>query len=169
VYLNERDQIREATIKDTDAIKNYRDIVSKESSYINNPAKIRIRETIERYTNDSSRDYYILIQDKEIVGSITTHIDSIRGCLYIEHISVCQKAYGTGVSRKLLDFVEKNAKKHSLPVLELIVHKDNLRAIQFYKKTGFKEIQPSGQRIGVNNKIFQKQIQISKMASLENW
>ena len=168
-YMNERDQIRKATVKDANAIKNYRDIISKESTYIANPSIDRIKENIERYITDPDKGYYIAIKNKEIIGSLTIHIDQIKSCLFIEHISVCQKAYGTGIARKLIDFAEKEAKKYSLSILELIVHKDNLRAIVFYKKVGFKEVSSIGQRIGLNNKIFQKQIKTLKRSSLENW
>lgn len=163
-YLNESDQIRLATIDDVDIIKEYRTNVSKETTWMNNPSKEKIKESIERYANDETRFYYLAIESNELVGIFTYHIDMVKGIFHIEHISVCKEKYGTGFAKQLMDLGEREAKKNKLNTLELIVHKDNIRGIKFYEKIGYKFIKASNHVL-----TYRKSLVKQKKFSLENW
>lgn len=67
--------------------------------------------------------------DKTLAGFVTidpkTH--------YLDQIVVAPEAWGSGVARALLD----EAKRLSPNGIDLLVNKDNLRAIRFYEKHGF--------------------------------
>ncbi|MGA7972681.1 MAG: GNAT family N-acetyltransferase [Pseudolabrys sp.] len=52
---------------------------------------------------------------------------------YLDQLVVVPEFWGTGVATALLD----EAKRLSPEGLELLVNKDNLRAIRFYEKNGF--------------------------------
>jgi len=52
---------------------------------------------------------------------------------YLDQIVVAPEAWGSGVALTLLD----EAKKRSPKGIELLVNKDNARAIHFYEKHGF--------------------------------
>ena len=65
-----------------------------------------------------------------IVGFVT--IDPATG--YLDQIVVAPELWGSGVALRLLD----EAKRISPRGLDLLVNKDNFRAIRFYEKHGFK-------------------------------
>ena len=52
---------------------------------------------------------------------------------YLDQIVVAPEAWGSGIAAALLD----EAKRLSPQGIELLVNKDNLRAIRFYEKHGF--------------------------------
>jgi putative acetyltransferase len=52
---------------------------------------------------------------------------------YLDQIVVRPEGWGSGVATSLLD----EAKRLSPGGIELLVNKDNLRAIRFYEKNGF--------------------------------
>ena len=54
--------------------------------------------------------------------------------LYLDQIVVAPEQWGSGVAHALLD----EAKRISPTGLDLLVNKDNVRAIKFYEKHGFK-------------------------------
>ena len=68
-------------------------------------------------------------QDGKIIGFVT--IDpKLR---YLDQVVVAPESWGHGVATALLD----EAKRLSPAGIELLVNKDNLRAIRFYEKNGF--------------------------------
>jgi putative acetyltransferase len=67
--------------------------------------------------------------DDELIGFVT--IEPATG--YLDQIVVAPEAWGSGAARALLD----EAKRRSPQGIELMVNKDNARAIRFYKKHGF--------------------------------
>jgi putative acetyltransferase len=68
-------------------------------------------------------------RDGELIGFVT--IDP--GSLYLDQIVVAPEAWGSGVAAALLE----RAKQLSPGGVELMVNKDNARAIRFYEKHGF--------------------------------
>ncbi len=72
----------------------------------------------------------VMAQDKsEIVGFVT--VDPTN--MYLDQLAVAPEYWGTGVALALLD----EAKRISPNGLNLLVNKDNTRAIRFYEKHGF--------------------------------
>jgi len=68
-------------------------------------------------------------QDGALVGFVT--VDPKTG--YLDQIVVAPEQWGSGLALALLD----EAKRLSPAGLELLVNKDNARAIRFYEKHGF--------------------------------
>ena len=68
-------------------------------------------------------------QDGALIGFVT--IDPKTG--YLDQIVVAPEAWGTGAALALRD----EAKRLSPRGIELLVNKDNARAIRFYEKYGF--------------------------------
>lgn len=68
-------------------------------------------------------------QAGQLIGFVT--IDPRTG--YLDQIVVATEHWGTSVARALLDEAKRLAPKH----IELMVNKDNIRAIRFYEKHGF--------------------------------
>jgi len=68
-------------------------------------------------------------RDGELVGFVTVDPKT----MYLDQIVVAPEAWGSGAALALLD----EAKRISPRGLDLLVNKDNFRAIRFYEKHGF--------------------------------
>jgi putative acetyltransferase len=68
-------------------------------------------------------------RDGQLVGFVTVDPKT----MYLDQIVVAPEAWGLGAARALLD----EAKRISPRGLDLLVNKDNARAIRFYEKHGF--------------------------------
>lgn len=68
-------------------------------------------------------------QDGALTGFVTIDLKTH----YLDQIVVAPEAWGRGVAAALLD----EAKRLSPQGIDLLVNKDNLRAIRFYEKHGF--------------------------------
>lgn len=73
---------------------------------------------------------FVYKENDEIKGFISIINKSFIGALFIEN-----KCQGHGIGSKLIDFVTEKFDE-----LTLTVYKDNLNAVKFYKKKGFKII-----------------------------
>lgn len=89
---------------------------------------------------------YLALIDGEIVGSASLNTFKNRMSHRAEiGISVLKKYWNKGIGTKLTEKVIKFAKRKEIEIINLEVRKDNLAAINLYKKFGFKEagISPS--------------------------
>jgi putative acetyltransferase len=68
-------------------------------------------------------------QNSVLTGFVTIDLKT----RYLDQIVVAPEVWGSGVAAALLD----EAKRLSPQGIELLVNKDNLRAIRFYEKNGF--------------------------------
>ncbi len=84
-----------------------------------------------RWRNELVPKAQIVLAETEghLVGFVT--IDPKTG--YLDQIVVAPEAWGSGLARALLD----EAKRLSPAGIDLLVNKDNARAIRFYEKHGF--------------------------------
>lgn len=73
---------------------------------------------------------FVYKENEEIKGFISIINKSFIGALFIEN-----KYQGRGIGSKLIDFITEKFNE-----LTLTVYKDNLNAVTFYKKKGFKII-----------------------------
>lgn len=163
-YLNETDKIRLATVRDLDLIKMYRNGIEPDTPYMGNPTKEKLKERLIECINNEDKAYYIVIRSNEIVGMFIYTIDRLKKILHIDHISISKTMYGTGLSNKLMNMAETQAKKYNIETLELVVHKDNIRGIKFYEKIGYKHIKTVKHILTYRKVIINK-----KIHSLENW
>jgi len=93
-------------------------------------------ETIERTLRSGGR-LFILENSltKEIIGTSWLTHDQRR--IYMHHFGIKPAFQGKGFASMLLKFSIDFAKKSGMQI-KLEVHSDNLKAIQMYKKSGFK-------------------------------
>jgi len=86
------------------------------------------------------------VGNKKIVGLVTwiPHGLPKHQLCELDRVAVIPQYRGTGVSKKLVDALVKDAKayykkrKSKLRKLYLLTHADNIRAHKFYEKLGFK-------------------------------
>ncbi len=85
----------------------------------------------ERWRSELVPAGHIIVAEREsvMIGFVT--IDTKTG--YLDQIVVAPEAWGSGIAKALLD----EAKRLSPTRIELLVNKDNHRAIGFYEKHGF--------------------------------
>ena len=69
----------------------------------------------------------------ESAGALTGFVTVDTKTMYLDQIVVAPEAWGSGIAQALLD----EAKRLSPRGLDLLVNKDNARAIRFYAKHGF--------------------------------
>lgn len=109
-----------------------------ERTGISTPKRGDTAEVIENTLRRNGR--LLVIVDKAsdtVVGTSWLTNDGRR--LYLHHFAIDPKFQGAGLSKPLLYESLKIAKKIGLQI-KLEVHKDNMRAIHFYEKAGFKRL-----------------------------
>jgi putative acetyltransferase len=72
----------------------------------------------------------VIAEQRGTLGGFITIDPKTR---YLDQIVVAPESWGSGIATALLD----EAKRLSPQGIELLVNKDNLRAIRFYEKNGF--------------------------------
>ena len=132
-------KIRKATVKDANGIAN----VFVQSYNIRD-----LKEGIEVFKNEIKKNHnYIVAQENgKIIGIVTWLMHGLpkHQLAELDRIAVIPEYRGRGVSRKLFDFMVKDASqfykknKSRLRKLYLLTHADNERAKKFYEKLGFK-------------------------------
>ena len=96
--------------------------------------------------NDDAPMYVAVNEQDNVVGCLWCIIMHMRhnslkidrDWLCIDDICVDEKYRKQGIGRKLVEFSCKLAKDRGLSRIELNVYNDNLNAVDFYKKFGFK-------------------------------
>ena len=81
-------------------------------------------------------DGYVYVEDAAILGLVTyvLHANSL------EVISLDSIQEGKGIGSRLMAEVEQFALEHAIPKIELITTNDNLQALKFYQKRGYRII-----------------------------
>ena len=80
--------------------------------------------------------YYIVQIDGDDSGYFSFSALN-EGELKLHKIYLKQFYYGTGVAKKMIEFVISYAEEHGFANVQLAVNKNNLRAQTFYEKVGF--------------------------------
>lgn len=152
--------------KDLIAFIEFRRIASKESEYINELTKTEAEEIINNYNVSGGRVAYVLINNNKIIGQlfIDIGIKSKEKILCLLLISVLKQFEGHGYGKRLISFALKLAKENKLNTVELIVDKNNLHAIKFYERLGFKYIKTFDK----TNLVYQK-ILLEKSNLMTEW
>ncbi|HZG10904.1 MAG TPA: GNAT family N-acetyltransferase [Kurthia gibsonii] len=85
------------------------------------------------YHCDQLEGFYVM-DEEEIIGLVTYRIKQQE----VEIISLDCIYEGKGIGSALLNRVEEVAKTHQLQKISLITTNDNLHAIRFYQKRGYR-------------------------------
>ena len=79
-------------------------------------------------------DGFFLEEHNQIIGLITYRIQANE----VEVISLDSLKEGKGIGSKLLDKVEDLAKQNNCKTVSLVTTNDNLNALKFYQKRGYR-------------------------------
>lgn len=110
-----------------DAFVSFRNQASKESEYVNDIDTERARKMFNEWKGN--KQAYVATVGPTIVGQL--FFTAVKGKTFVNLISVLDAYKGTGLAKRLLDVIQSNH-------VELIVAKNNKRAIRFYESLGFK-------------------------------
>jgi ribosomal protein S18 acetylase RimI-like enzyme len=148
--------IRLATRKDVGIIKTYRDKASSETPYVNTLSATNLKALFDAIANTNGEFYYIALDQDRVIGQVIFKIDNILGKIYLKNISILKGYYGTNVATELIEIVELAGIKENAMTVELIVDKNNKRAVMFYEKQGYIFIEKW--KKGSSNHIYSKNL-----------
>ena len=106
---------------------------------------------------DDKNLFYLTVDEGQLIGyskiifncSNPNHTGS--EITKLERLYVLKEHHGTGIAKQLFDFNVQLAKDHSQKGIWLNVWVENERAIQFYRKKGFKDIGSYSFKISENH------------------
>lgn len=78
--------------------------------------------------------------DQELIGLIASYFNKENDFGFITNVSIIKEHMGAGIASKLLKMCMAYAKNHHYKNIKLEVIKDNIPAINFYKKYNFTQI-----------------------------
>ena len=102
------------------------------------------KENIEKELSEKKANYYFILFNDEIVGNFRIIWDeklvglSEEKQVKLHRIYLHQKTQGKGLGKKLLFWLEKEAKQKGYRIIWLDAMNEQLQAFQFYKKLGYK-------------------------------
>lgn len=85
---------------------------------------------------------FICARDKDTIAGFVAFYanDKDNGCGFISMIIISRYFQGCGIGSNLLKLCAEQCKNNGMTTLRLEVNENNERAIAFYKKKGFKEV-----------------------------
>ncbi len=104
-------------------------------------AEEKIREELQ-----SDVHWYLVYRESALIGyfSIKPEADS----MFISKLYLDSSYHGRGIASRLLYYIESFAKDHNKSLLTLRVNRNNMQALSFYKKNGFRIVEESMVDIG---------------------
>lgn len=99
------------------------------------------------FCEDADAPVFVAVDEQEnVVGCLWCVISrqrdnsmkADRDWLVIDDLCVDARCRRKGIGRKLVDFAVRFARREGLPRIELNVYEDNLGAVKFYERYGFK-------------------------------
>lgn len=121
------------------------DIITKEQiDYM--VSKFQSKEAMEDQIANENYTYYFINADSENVGY--TGICPKENKLFLSKLYLIRESRGKGFAKKTMDFIKQKAREQNLEAVWLTVNKNNQRAIDFYKISGFSIIDSQVKDIG---------------------
>lgn len=97
-------------------------------------------ESAFQLINSAEDQFYVACLNQEIIGFCALRLNGVGNIgAYMRMIIVDQSYRNQGIGKQLLDYAWDLVTKH-VPNLFLICSTDNIKAQQFYKSQGFKEV-----------------------------
>ena len=116
-------------------IKYKKDIIYMYSKDLAEDEKNKINEYVTNSVSEMFKDYYNIIFDDKIIGSIL--LKDIQEGKLIDEIYIEKEFRNNGIGT---DIIMKVVKKSNNKNIYLWVYKENIKAVSLYKRLGFKII-----------------------------
>ena len=115
---------------------------SKETGYVK---EIDYQEALKRIKsieqNNNWEAYIVYKENEEIIGQLFLRYDPLRHSVRIQLISVLDEHSGQGIGKALLDKAVERGCQTNKQEVDLIVHRNNEHAQNFYRSYGFEKDQ----------------------------
>lgn len=86
---------------------------------------------------DEGYYWVIIISEQQPVGFLSYHVEDQKKCVKLNKLYVLVAYHGKGIGQAALEYVKEEAKRLKANKLYLAVNKQNVKAIQAYRKAGF--------------------------------
>ncbi len=97
-----------------------------------------ISDSVQEFkkVHDSHPDLILVGEiNNKIISAVLGSFDGRRG--WVHHLAVDPEYQGKGYGKMLIDELEKRFIKYGVVKYHLMIFKDNLKVVNFYKKLGF--------------------------------
>lgn len=139
--------IREARKDDAEKVLEYTKIVGSQTNNLTFGSEglgLTIDEEkniLERVSNSDKSVFLIVCLEDEVIGlgNISAKTRSRMSHKAVLGISIKKEFWGQGIAQELMAKLIKFSNESGLEIIELTVRSDNERAINLYKKFGFKK------------------------------
>lgn len=122
-------------------IKYKKDIIHMYNKDLSEDEKNKINEYVTNSVSEMFKDYYNIVFDDKIIGSIL--LKDIQEGKLIDEIYIEKEFRNNGIGT---DIIMKVVKKSNNKNIYLWVYKENIKAVSLYKKLGFKIIDETESR-----------------------
>ncbi|MCB9798450.1 GNAT family N-acetyltransferase [Candidatus Nomurabacteria bacterium] len=98
------------------------------------------RQSLEKNWLEETSWQYFAMEGEKVVGFMGAYIDALPRLRHVAHLKavfVETEYRGKGISKRLFEFLTDKLKEAGVLKLQLLVNKENERAVAFYKKLGF--------------------------------
>ena len=122
-------------------IKYKKDIIHMYNKDLSEDEKNKINEYVTNSVSEMFKDYYNIVLDDKIIGSIL--LKDIQEGKLIDEIYIEKEFRNNGIGT---DIIMKVVKKSNNKNIYLWVYKENIKALLLYKRLGFKIIDETESR-----------------------
>ena len=122
-------------------IKYKKDIIYMYNKDLSEDEKNKINEYVTNSVSEMCKDYYNIVLDDKIIGSIL--LKDIQEGKLIDEIYIEKEFRNNGIGT---DIIMKVVKKSNNKNIYLWVYKENIKAVSLYKRLGFKIIDETESR-----------------------
>lgn len=134
--------------KDIDKFVAFRKL--SKSEYVTPMSK---KQALERIGEQSpSTIQKIVLLDDEVVGQLFMKLHR-GGIADLQLLSVLESHQGHGIGQQLLKLCDELATKAGCTSVQLVVHQDNSKAIDWYKRMGYKQSTKHGSNLTLEKKL----------------
>jgi GNAT superfamily N-acetyltransferase len=101
------------------------------------------QDKVQTLKDIRDREVYVIRRGTELLATVMVTLQTpthARSRLYVSHLAVDPGARATGRGRRLLDFVERLAKRRGIAVLRLDTTKQLIALIEAYERRGYARI-----------------------------
>ena len=115
-------------------------------------------ESLSSFYDRPGRAYYVLLEDGAVIGGIG--LAEYEGdCCELQKLYLAAAARGKGTGRRLVAFIEDEARRLGYRRIYLETHSNLAAAVRLYEKAGYRLIErPAGAVHGAMDRFFLKEL-----------
>jgi ribosomal protein S18 acetylase RimI-like enzyme len=100
-------------------------------------SRVDLHDYSEKLANDAI-NYFLVIDGRRIAHAAYYCNDFLGKVAFISSISIFKEFYGSGAASFIFEKVVESCKENGMKMIRLEVDDQNVKAVRFYRKQGFK-------------------------------